>query len=971
MGSVRALCICLCLSVGFSVVPAFAQQTGAISGKVTDSSSGVLPGVTVEARGDVLPAPRVTVTGDAGEYRLPALPPGTYTVTFTLAGMQTVTRQARVQLEQDTVADITLSIQGATETVQVTAETSLIDKGSPTITNGLSSREIRGLPVGQEYRDLVKLIPGVQYTQDGTRGPSAGGNGQDNVYQFDGVNVTLPLFGTLSAEPASYDIDQITIVKGGAQAIDFNRSGGFLIDSISKSGTNQFHGQASVQLQNRNMTAAPVDQNSKFQQDKTWWAASIGGPVKPGLLNFYGSYYRPEVSRENRANLYGDLPKFESIRNEGFGKLTFTPLSSVLINGSYRQSHRLDTGSTFASNAASTTGSGAEAKLKIGTADGSWIINPKSYVSFKYTHFVNLTQGRPDNVSPATLNLALGSSIDTTKLDTLGLFNVPSPIAGQQAFNDFIVPLVNRYGYVQNGAPVGGGTVGYSSLFDQDNFFRDQGQVAYNLTLGSTVRHEIHAGYQYYVDSEDLIRSSNGWGIISVFGGRINAANGQPIFYQAAFQQQGAGTPKIHSEYQSQSIELNDAIHWNNFTFNVGLLTSDDRLYGQGLREDSSQISGYVAALGNKYKMLEMPFSTLMQPRVGATWAYNGKDTIYTSFARYYPAASSLPRAASWDRNLAATINANFDQNGVLFNVAPNASSTGKLFEAGITPHTINEFLVGTAKQVNNGLSIRAYGRYRGGSHFWEDTNNNARQLFDPPAGIPRDLYIPDLAQKLAQIGTGGSGSSYVIAELDGAYTKYYEGTVEAEWRNSKAFVHASYTLSHYYGNFDQDDTTAANDANVFIGSSFIGDGAGRQLWNNRDGNLRGDRRNLFKVYGYYLLNWNATAGAYAIYQSGQPWEEWSYEPYIALTTSTSDSSRYAEPAGSRLSPSHYQLDLNYTQNIPVTPRYKVQLAADLYNVFDKQTPYNYDPAFHSSTFAQPRSYWAPRLFQVTARFQF
>ena len=76
----------------------------------------------------------------------------------------------------------------------------------------------KNLPVGTEYRDLVKLIPGVQYTQDAVRGPSAGGSGQDNVYNFDGVNVTLPLFGTLASEPASHDNAQIAVIKGGARA---------------------------------------------------------------------------------------------------------------------------------------------------------------------------------------------------------------------------------------------------------------------------------------------------------------------------------------------------------------------------------------------------------------------------------------------------------------------------------------------------------------------------------------------------------------------------------------------------------------------------------------------------------------------------------------------------------------------------------------------------------------------------------
>ena len=79
-------------------VPASAQQIGAMSGRVTDTAGGVLPGVTVEARSDVLPSPRVTVTEATGEYRLPALPPGNFTVTFTLSGMQTVTRQALVRI---------------------------------------------------------------------------------------------------------------------------------------------------------------------------------------------------------------------------------------------------------------------------------------------------------------------------------------------------------------------------------------------------------------------------------------------------------------------------------------------------------------------------------------------------------------------------------------------------------------------------------------------------------------------------------------------------------------------------------------------------------------------------------------------------------------------------------------------------------------------------------------------------------
>jgi hypothetical protein len=272
--------------------------------------------------------------------------------------MQAQTRKAQVQLAQETVADVTLGA-GISETVTVTAESSLVDKDSATIASAITSGEISTLPVGQEYRDLQKLIPGVQFSQDEVRGPSAGGSGQDNVYQFDGVNVTLPLFGTLSAEPASHDIAQMTTIRGGARAVDFDRSGGFSVDTISKSGTNRFAGEVSYQFQTADMTASlNTGSASRYEQDQTWLTANIGGPVIPNKLFFYSSYYRPGITRENRANKYGELPDYERTRDEGFGKVTFTRVSSVLLNFSYRGSSREDTSALCASNASSTTGTG-------------------------------------------------------------------------------------------------------------------------------------------------------------------------------------------------------------------------------------------------------------------------------------------------------------------------------------------------------------------------------------------------------------------------------------------------------------------------------------------------------------------------------------------------------------------------------------------------------------------------------------
>jgi hypothetical protein len=975
----RKVCFWMVLLLVLLPSLSYGQQTGAVAGKVTDSGGGVLPGVTVEARSDVLPAPRSTTTGSLGEYRLPALPPGRYTLTFELSGMGKATKQVDVQLAREAAADVTLSVAGVTEDVTVVAQTPIMETNSTELKSGVSSEAIQSLPIGQDYRDLLKLIPGVMYTQDSTRGPSAGGSGQDNTYKFDGVNVTMPLYGTLTSDAASQDIAQVTTIKGGAKAVDFDRSGGFTVDSVSKSGTNRYQGTISYQFQNDSMRAEQASGVlSRYGNDSKWFTVNGGGPVLKNRLYFYGSYYRPEYSRANASNNYGSLPGYNSTRNEGFGKLTYTPISSVLINGTWRQSHTLQKGSTFGASTASTAGSGSETTMKLGTIDASWVINSKSFASFKFTHYANPTKGRADNPSSQVPTLSSGTKLDLNALDTWGAFNVPTPVAGATAFNAFIQPLIDRYGYTANGVKTGGGTVGYAAtLSDADDFYRNAAQFAYNLTIGTTLRHDIHAGAQWSKDAEELNRSSNGWGVINVPGGRSASIGtpGKPAYYYAEYLMRSTGSKLgIRGEAETLNLEANDTIVWKNLSANIGVLMSRDKLFGQGLRNDSSALSGFAGAPGTKYSMYTIPFSKTIQPRLGATWAYNGRDNVYASYARYNPSVNSLPRAASWDRAIQnAYVDVYFDETGTAYGYKFVESSSGKLFVPNLKPRTTDEFLVGTSKQFGHGLSALAYFRYRHSAHFWEDTNNTARTAFAPPDSlngvtIPKTLYIPDLSARLAQIG---SGSTYVIAELDGSYTKYYEVTAEAEWRVGKGYLRASYSHNRYRGNFDQDNTTTGNDGNIFIGSSNIGDGAGRQLWNFKDGTLRGDRPHLFKIYGYYQLGWNGSLGAYLFAQSGQPWEKWSYEPYIALTTSTSDANRYAEPAGSRRSASHYQLDLNYTQGLPLTSRYKGQVVVDLYNAFNKQTGYNIDPAAHSSTFGIARSYYAPRRLQVAVKFNF
>ena len=137
--------------------------------------------------------------------------------------------------------------------------------------------------------------------------------------------------------------------------------------------------------------------------------------------------------------------------------------------------------------------------------------------------------------------------------------------------------------------------------------------------------------------------------------------------------------PVIHSEYESQNIELNDTVRWDDFTLSVGLLVSRDRLYGQGLKPNAGNVSGFEVARGHKYEMYEIDFADTLQPRLAGVWAYDEPSTVFASYARYVPAASSLPRAASWARNSAGQINAYFDRDGRLHRLVARGGLVGQV----------------------------------------------------------------------------------------------------------------------------------------------------------------------------------------------------------------------------------------------------------------------------------------------------
>jgi len=974
---------------------AYASQVGEIVGKVTGPDGEPLVGVTIEARGDVLPKPRTTTSKSNGGYRLQLLPPGNYEITFTSPNGDAQSVSAAVLLEQKTPVDIQLGSSGE-ERIVIYGQ-ALTTSTNASLGNSLNSEALDVLPTAVEYSSLLRLMPGVQVTSDSVRGPSAGASGQDNGYKFDGANLSVPLFGILASSPSTHDVAHVSVERGGARAVGFNRNAGVTLNTESKSGTNEFGAKVTYRLQKGTWQADDEDGLST-EDDISYITVGAGGPLIEDQLYFYGSYYTRDDAREGGTNARGNVPDITNEREEYFGKFTWTPIEDILINASYRTSEVTTTNQGIGTNNTVSTALDGIDDFEVLVFDGSWILNDSTTLSISYADTKQSAGSFP--ITDLGFRGQPNGTLNIADLASQGFFSVPDletrvgADAAEQAlidaYNAGAAPLIAAYGI--DGAALGG--VGAASTVNDNAYLGETFEITLDHVIDTgSVTHELHFGYQEEEGSEELFRVSNGWGSIAYWGGLdledggIVAPDGTnaPIgtAYRATVQTRGfdgAGlSGPLVSASRSKTFAFNDTIYWDDFIFDVGFLMSQDELIGSGLRPADTS-SGWEESRGTPYVMKKVGFSETFQPRLTATWDYSDTASAFVSFARYNPAVSSLARAASWDRNTGgSTTFAYFDDNGNFLDSETNISSTGKLFADGLNPKTVQEFIVGHQMEWRDNWTVRNHVRYRRSWNYWEDTNNNARIVYDAAnyqgrvAGFadtypglvaaanagqfdspePRELYIP--VNNLIGEGT------YVIAQLAGAGTKYLEASTELDYRSDNFFSTTSLVWSNYYGNFDQDGTTRFNnDQGTFIGSSNIADSWYGQLWGSfTNGKLRADRTWQFKSFGAYELPWNASLGYLAYYQSGHTWaHQWA-------------STFYMEPRGSRRTPGHWQLDLNYTQDYEVTNDLTLKFRLDVFNVFNKQTGYNPQPRYNSSELGVYRSHENPRRIQATVSLTF
>ncbi|MGH9398999.1 MAG: carboxypeptidase regulatory-like domain-containing protein, partial [Thermoanaerobaculia bacterium] len=301
-----------------------ATSYGEIRGQVKDATGGVLPGVSVEVKGPSLQGTKTATTAGDGTYRIALVPPGDYTVSFALAGFGKVEKKAAVQLDKTVVVEAAMSL-ATTAAVTVTGAAPVIDATSSGSGMNFTSDVLKGLPLGRGFTSVATKAPGViqGYGVDSGNINVQGSTGAENNFIIDGVDVTEIQYGRQGKSAPGEFIQEIEVKSGGFQA-EYGHSQGGVLNAITKSGGNAFHGDAFGYYTGRPQTAedgnfwqakeahlqskADSRGTNRSQTDnirntlRADYGADLGGYAWKDRVWFFGAYDRVHTGGENFLN---------------------------------------------------------------------------------------------------------------------------------------------------------------------------------------------------------------------------------------------------------------------------------------------------------------------------------------------------------------------------------------------------------------------------------------------------------------------------------------------------------------------------------------------------------------------------------------------------------------------------------------------------------------------------------------------
>ena len=303
MFSIRVVLAFACLLT--LVGPSDAQQTvdvASISGRVVDTTGGVIPGVTITATQLDTNVLTSAVTDQEGRFRFPYLRVGPYSIVATLSGFVDATRRLTLGIGAAYELPLTLAPAGLETTVNVSAETPVLEGARSQIAATVPETEVKALPMnGRNFLELALLVPGVSPTNiastqlfpetSAVPGISISVGSQRNLsnnFVVDGLSANDDAAGLSGITYGVDAIEQFQVITSGAQA-ELGRALGGYINVVTKSGTNRLRGTIYDYVRDDSFNGKNALSGTRLPMDQSQFGGSLGGPLKKDRTFYFGN----------------------------------------------------------------------------------------------------------------------------------------------------------------------------------------------------------------------------------------------------------------------------------------------------------------------------------------------------------------------------------------------------------------------------------------------------------------------------------------------------------------------------------------------------------------------------------------------------------------------------------------------------------------------------------------------------------